>query len=163
MSEKVTRRAHRGKHRKVNRLSRAERRELLVERQAAMFEQYRATTTTFVEELLKADVQVILARPERKWGDRGAPVEARASCNKCHKAWRGWFRRNGTYQRSLIINGAVIDIRVPRLRCACGGTVDVSFSVFAPYERVSLEVAERLREFVALGLTLRQAGVLTPA
>ncbi|MBI3978719.1 MAG: hypothetical protein HY331_11100, partial [Chloroflexi bacterium] len=43
----------------------------------------------------------------------------------------------------------MIEVRVPRVRCACGGTVDVSFSVFVPYQRVSLEMAERVREAVA--------------
>ena len=41
--------------------------------------------------------------------------------------------------------------------------MDVSFSVFVPHQRVSLGMAERLREAVALGLTLRQAGEMTAA
>ena len=61
----------------------------------------------------------------------------------------------------MAIEGAIIEVGVPRLRCACGGTVDLSFAVFAPYERVSGELAERLRETVALGLTLRQVGEVT--
>ena len=35
--------------------------------------------------------------------------------------------------------------------------------MFAPYERVSLELSERLREWVALGLTLRQVGTVMAA
>src|SRR5207248_165542 len=58
------------------------------------------------------------------------------------------------------IAGVVIDLRVPRVRCHCGGTVDLSFSVFAPYDRLSPGVEERLREAVALGLTLRQVGAV---
>ncbi len=90
-------------------------------------------------------------------------MEVNGCCNGCGRKHRGWLRRNGSYGRSLVMEGLVVDFRVPRVRCACGGTVDVSFSVFAPYQRVSLEVSERLREVVAMGLTLGQAGVLTAA
>jgi transposase-like protein len=39
--------------------------------------------------------------------------------------------------------------------------VDLSFSVFAPYARISPELEQRLREGLALGLTLRQVGEMT--
>jgi len=151
----------RHKHKKVDRLTRAERRARLLERQAVWIQQWVALAAAFVELLLKQEAQEILGRPTRKWGDRGEQVEVRASCNQCQRKWRGWFRRNGTYPRTLALEGLVIDIRVPRLRCHCGGTVDFSFSVFAPYARLSPELAERLREVIALGLTLRQVGVVT--
>lgn len=161
MAGKVTRRPKRRKHKKVDRWTKAERRARLVERQQQWLEQWSALAQAFIQRLLNAEVQELLGRPAHQWGDRREAVEVNARCNTCGRHHQGWFRRNGTYPRSLVTEGLVIDFRVPRVRCACGGTVDVSFSVFVPYQRVSLEVAERVRQAVALGLTLRQAGALT--
>ncbi len=151
----------RPKHKKIDRLTRAERRERLLQRQEVWRELWLGLAKAFVEALLKSEVAELLGRPDRKWGDRGEQVEVRACCNKCQRKWRGWFRRNGTYPRTLVLEGIVVDLRVPRVRCHCGGSVDLSFSVFAPYARLSPELEERLREAVALGLTLRQVGEVT--
>lgn len=158
MAGKVAQLHKRGKHKKTDRLTKAERRARLVERQEQWLEQWTALAKAFIQMLLGEEVRELLGRPAHQWGDRTEQVEVNACCNGCGRKHRGWFRRNGTYPRGLVMEGLVIDFRVPRVRCACGGTVDVSFSVFVPYQRVSLEMAERLREAVALGLTLRQAG-----
>lgn len=161
MAGKVTRLHKRSKHQKADRLTKAERRARLAERRQQWLEQWMALARAFIEMVLNGEVQGLLGRPAHQWGDRAEQVEVNACCNKCGRNHRGWFRRNGSYPRSLVMEGLVIDLRVPRVRCGCGGTVDVSFSVFVPYQRVSLEMAERLREAVALGLTLRQAGQMT--
>lgn len=108
--------------------------------------------------LLDRGVAELLGRPANRWGDRTKQVEVNACCNGCGRNHGGWFRRNGAYKRSLVVEGLIIDFRVPRVRCGCGKAVDVSFSVFVPFQRVSLEIAGRLREALALGLNLRQAG-----
>lgn len=161
MAEKVTRLHKRSKHKKSDRLTKAERRARMVERQEQWIQQWIALAEAFTERVLNDEVAKLLGRPPHQWGDRTAQIEVNACCNGCGRKHRGWFRRNGTYERSLVIEGLVIDFRVPRVRCACGGTVDVSFSVFVPYQRVSLEMAERLREAIALGLTLEQSGEMT--
>jgi len=145
----------------ADRLTKAERRACLAERQGQWTQQWIALAEAFIQMLLGGEVAELLGRPEHRWGDRTEEMEVNACCNGCGRKHRGWFRRNGSYPRSLVIEGLIIDFRVPRVRCACGGTVDVSFSVFVPYQRVSVEMAERLREAVALGLTLRQAGEMT--
>lgn len=161
MVKKLAQHEGRHKHKKVDRLTRAERRARLLQRQEAWVEQWSSVVQVFIAGLLKAEVTEFLGRPVGKWGDRAEQVAVRARCNQCQRTWRSWFRRNGTYPRTLAIAGVVIDLRVPRVRCHCGGTVDLSFSVFAPYDRLSPEVEERLREAVALGLTLRQVGALS--
>ena len=159
MSGKVTRVHGHGK--KVDRFSKAERRARLAGRREEWLRQWVALAKAFVEMILGAEVAELLGRPAHQWGNRTEQVEVNAACNSCGRKHRGWFRRNGSYGRSLVMEGLVVDFRVPRVRCACGGVVDVSFSVFVPYQRVGPEMAERLREAVALGLTLRQAGVVT--
>ncbi len=161
MAKKVAHSGGRDKHKKRDRLSRTERRAREQERRAAWLERWAAAAKEFTEALLNEDVDRLLGRPARSWGARDERVEVGAECNRCHRKWRGWFRRNGTYPRSLTIDGIVLGLAAPRLRCHCGGAVDFSFSVFAPYERLSAELEERLREGVALGLTLRQVGQLT--
>ena len=161
MAGKVAHGKGRHKHKKVDRLTLAERKARLLQRQEAWFEQWVALAKTFVEGLLGQEVQDIVGRPAGKWGDRAEQVAVGASCNKCQRKWRSWFRRNGAYPRTLVLEGLVIGLLVPRLRCACGGTVDLTFSVFAPYERISSELAERLREALGLGMTLGQVGALT--
>jgi transposase-like protein len=149
------------KGKKVDRLTKAERRAHLRERREQWLERWIACAQGFIEELLSTEVQALLGRPVHTWGDRAEPVDVNARCNRCGRQQRGWFRRNGTYPRSLVLEGLIVDFGVPRVRCACGGSVDLSFSVFAPYGRVSAEVAERVHEAIALGLTLRQSGALT--
>jgi len=161
MAKKIARCEGRGKHKKVDRLTRAERRAQQQERRQAWVESWTSAAKVFVEAVLNEDVERLLGRQVGKWGDRQEEVEVRAQCNKCQRKWRGWFRRNGTYPRTLMLEGIVIGLDVPRLRCHCGGVVDFSFSVFAPYERISAELDERLREGVALGLALRQVGEMT--
>ena len=161
MARKVAGVGGRGKHRKRDRLSRAERRAREQVRREAWVEQWIAAAKVFIEVLLNEDVGRLLDRPARKWGDRSEHIEVDAECNRCHRKWRSWFRRNGTYGRTLMIDGAVVELNAPRLRCHCGGAVDFSFTVFAPYQRISAELEERLREGVALGLTLRQVGQMT--
>lgn len=159
MGERVAGLRKRGK--KVDRLTKVERRARQAERQEQWLEQWLALAKAFMETVLNEEVAELLGRPAHQWGDRTDQVKVNACCKQCGREHRGWFRRNGTYPRSLVTTGIVIDFRVPRVRCACGGSVDVSFSVFLPYQRVSHEMAERLREAVALGLNLRQAGVVT--
>src|SRR5712691_9537405 len=146
MRGKLAQSAGRHKHQKVDRLTRAERRARRLQRQAAWVTHWISVVEVFIAALLQAEVAELLGRPIGTWGDRSDPVAVRARCNACQRTWRSWFRRNGTYPRTLAIAGVVIDVRVPRVRCHCGGTVDLSFSVFAPYDRLSPEVEERGRE-----------------
>jgi transposase-like protein len=163
MTEKVTHLRRHGKdkkRKKIDRLTKAERRAQLLQQREQWLERWIAFAQAFIEELLNAEVQELLGRPAHTWGDRAEHVDVNARCNRCGRQQRGWFRRNGRYPRSLVLEGLIVDFGVPRVRCACGGTVDLSFSVFVPYARVSEEVAERVREAIALGLTLRQSGAM---
>lgn len=161
MAQKVADCQKRGKHKKTDRLTKEERRARLVQRREQWLAQWIDLARAFIERLLNAEVAELLGRPAHEWGDRTEQVEVNACCNDCGRKQRGWFRRNATFPRSLVMEGVVIDFRVPRVRCHCGGTVDLSFSVFVPYARVSEELEGRLLEAVALGLTLRQVGAVT--
>ncbi|MBM4321605.1 MAG: hypothetical protein FJ125_17090 [Deltaproteobacteria bacterium] len=159
MARKVPQRKGRHKSRKADRLSAAERRERLLARQALWVARWVVLAKTLIESILGQEVDQILGRPKGKWGDRSdtsASAEVNAVCYGCKRRFRGWFSRNGTYPRTLACDGVVVELMVPRLRCACGQSVDMSFSVFAPYERISPELAARLREGIALGLGLTE-------
>ncbi|MBI3971313.1 MAG: hypothetical protein HY332_08480 [Chloroflexi bacterium] len=132
MAKKVPRLHGRSKHKKADRLTQAERRARLAERQQQWTQQWIALAKAFIPRLLNGEVPERLGRPAHQWGDRREAIEVHACCNTCRRQQRGWFRRQGTSPRRLVMEGLVIDFRVPRVRCACGGTVDVSCSVFVP-------------------------------
>ena len=161
MGQRIAGFPRRRKHKKIDRLTKAERRARLLQRQEQWVAQWIALAKTFIEMLLNSEIQELLGREPHRWGDRSESVEVNACCNCCQRKYQGWFRRNGTYSRSLVTDGVVVEFQLPRMRCACGGSVDLSFSVFAPYQRVSPEMEVRLLEGVALGLTLRQVGAVT--
>ena len=146
------------KGKKQDRIRRAERRAREQDQAAAWFARWSACAQAFGEETLNQEISTLLGRPAHQWGDRSEQVSIEAQCNRCHRSWRSWFHRNGSYPRTLDLADLVVSVRVPRLRCACGGGVDLSFSLFAPYQRLSPELAARLREGIALGLTLQQVG-----
>ena len=125
MVGKVTRLHTRIKGKKADRLTKAERRACLAERQGQWTQQWIALAEGFIQTLLGGEVAELLGRPEHRWGDRTEEMEVNACCNGCGRKHRGWFRRNGSYTRSLVIEGRIIDFRVPRVRGASGGPVEV--------------------------------------
>ena len=70
MTGSVAQRKGRHKHRKVDRLTGAERKARLIQRRQAWLGQWLALAKTFVEGLLGREAQDILGRPAGKWGDR---------------------------------------------------------------------------------------------
>jgi len=120
MVRKLAHPERRHKHKKVDRLTRAERRERLLQRQKAWVEQWISLVPVFSVGLLRAEGADLLGRPVGTWGDRADHVAVRARGTQWQRPWRRWFRRNGTYPRTLAIAGVGSDLRVPRVRCQCG-------------------------------------------
>jgi hypothetical protein len=67
------------------------------------------------------------------------------------------FSRNGSRERSLGFLDFTLVLRLPRIRCQCGGSVRLDFGGFLrPYQRLADEVDERIRRWASLCLSLRQ-------
>src|SRR5690606_6071741 len=66
------------------------------------------------------------------------------------------FMRNGYRERQMVTQFGVIDFRLPRVRCVCGGSVQIPFSMMKPYQQIWDDVVSQVQRWADLGLSLRQ-------
>ncbi|NPV65672.1 MAG: hypothetical protein HPY64_00880 [Anaerolineae bacterium] len=95
----------------------------------------------------------------RGYYERRAKVGARqggAQCLRCGTRQARRFSRNGHRYRQLVTSFGVLDIGVPRVICACGGSVRIPFSMLEPGQRLWGDVVEQIGRWADLGVSLRQ-------
>jgi transposase-like protein len=154
MAKKVAGPGRRGKPASV---SRARRRAQQRAVQAQVHQQVREVVRQAVEAALEAEVTALLGR-ERYTRRRTAPPRALgAACSRCGLDWTWRSFRAGHYARTLLTLLAAVVVRVPRLRCCCGGTLPLAFATVGRYERVWADVQERARELAGLCVSLQDA------
>src|SRR4051794_11183980 len=154
MAKKVTRRGRRGKPAEVSRArQRAQQRVVREQVQQQVGEVVRQA----VEAALEAEVTAGLGR-ERYTRRRSAPPRPLgAVCSRCQQDWTWRSYRAGHYPRTVLTLLAAVTVRVPRLRCCCGGTIPVAFATVGRYERAWGDVQERARELAGLCVSLQDA------
>lgn len=81
---------------------------------------------------------------------------SQATCQKCGSQQACHFMRNGYRKRQVVTQFGVIDFGLPRVRCVCGGSVQVPFSIMKPYQQVWDDVVSQIQRWADLGLSLRQ-------
>ena len=108
-----------------------------------------------IEEALQGEVTELLNRAKGERRDLGDLTMVEASCNRCKTHYRGRFYRGGFYPRGLLTFDAWGQIQVPRVRCLCGGMVDLEFVHLVPYGRLWFDLEERARELAGLCVSLR--------
>jgi len=106
---------------------------------------------------LTAEITVLLGREKRQRRDLSDASTVKVGCNKCHTSQRRDFSRGGSYARTLLTGPALVEIRIPRLSCVCGGSVSVQFALFERYERVWFDLQERVRQLAGLCVSLRDS------
>lgn len=79
-----------------------------------------------------------------------------AVCQRCGSRRRRDFSRNGHRHRQGLTLWGILTIWLPRVKCQCGGSVRVGFSLLQPYQRIWDDVIMRLHHWAALGMSLRQ-------
>ena len=84
------------------------------------------------EQALRDELTALLGRAKSQRRDLADPTVIEARCNKCKTQCRREFCRDGTYKRSVLSLDTWVEIRVPRLSCACGGVVDFEFFQIEP-------------------------------
>lgn len=118
------------------------------------------TARKAVQQELQQDVyacgDAAVGRPNGKRRDRRDQTEGDAACNACGTRIKSHFSRKGYYLRELGTLLGVVKLRVPRIRCRCGGDVSVIFACFLPYERRFVDVDEGILLYSALCLSLRE-------
>ena len=83
--------------------------------------------------------------------------EMTGTCSRCKSHSVRRFSRNGYRPRSLLTPVGWVDFLLPRVRCECGGSVQLALGgLIRPYQRISDDVDAELRHWYSLGLSLRQ-------
>lgn len=140
--------------RKLQRVSRRNRRAAQVGLQEALRVEIGAVVQAAVERALAAEVTSLLGREPyaRRWS--ATPERTAAICSRCQQGWTTRLWRAGSYERTLLTVPASVRVRVPRVGCICGGTVRNEFALLAPYERSWGDVQAWARELSGLCVSL---------
>jgi len=81
---------------------------------------------------------------------------SQAHCQKCGSQKASEFMRNGYRNRTIVTQFGVIPFRLPRVKCVCGGSVQLPFSIMKPYQQIWDDVVNQIQRWADLGLSLRQ-------
>jgi hypothetical protein len=100
--------------------------------------------TRMIEEQLEREVNAWLYH---SWHQRRQSVKrnSQAYCQKCGSQQACQFLRNGYRERQSVTQFGVIDYRLPRVRCKCGGSVRIPFSVMKPYQQIWDDVVAQVQ------------------
>lgn len=109
-----------------------------------------------IEEQLDADVDAWLHRSPHERRESVGQRRTGAVCCRCGSRQAQHFSRNGHRQRQLVTTYGVFRFWLPRVVCQCGGSVQIPFSILAPYQRLWDDVLAQIERWAQLGLSLRQ-------
>jgi len=112
---------------------------------------------TVLSQALKDEIVDVLGRGRGQRRNLSDISKVKATCNDCHSSERRNFYRGGSYSRTLLTGPALVDVRVPRLSCVCGGSVSLQFALFSRHQRVWFDLQERARQLSGLCLSLRDS------
>jgi transposase-like protein len=109
-----------------------------------------------IEQQLVKDVDSWLYREHHARRQRVGKRQSRASCIACGSQQAKDFSRNGYRERQIVTSYGVVNFALPRVRCQCGGSVQIPFSILQPYQRWWEDVLKQIGRWAQLGLSLRQ-------
>lgn len=78
------------------------------------------------------------------------------ACPRCGSRRVKDFSRNGYRGRQMVTRLGVVRFGLPRVRCACGGSVAVPLATVRPYQQVWEDVLEQVGQWALWGVSLRQ-------
>ncbi len=109
-------------------------------------------------ELLVAIVCHVVGRPyHRRRKKVPRRLRREGKCCRCGSKASHRFSRNGFRQRHLLTGWGPLAIYLPRVRCACGGSVHIDFDgLLCPYQRLWDDVDIQIQRWGALAISLRQ-------
>jgi len=114
-----------------------------------------AGATQMINEQLEAHVNAWLGRADyvRRKRVSGSGL---LRCRKCGSRWRAQFSRNGYRERGLDLVIGRLRIALPRVRCVCGGSVDLNLPDLRPRQRLGGDWAALIEHWSSLGYSRRQ-------
>ncbi len=79
-------------------------------------------------------------------------------CPRCHSTQSRRFSRNGFRERQpLVTIWGEIPFDLPRVRCQCGGSVEVDFGdVLQPYQQIGADVDAQIQRWGGMAVSLRR-------
>lgn len=77
-------------------------------------------------------------------------------CQRCGSRVRWQFSRNGYRERDLTLVIGTLRIELPRVRCACGGSVSLNLPDLRPGQRLAADWAALVQHWSGLAYSLRQ-------
>jgi len=119
-------------------------------------EQLRQVVVRQIEERLEQDIDDWLHRGSHERRQRVGQRQTGAACCRCGSQHARDFLRNGHRKRQLLTHYGVVDFWLPRVVCACGGSVKIPFSIIQPYQCLWDDVMEQISRWAQLGVSLRQ-------
>ncbi|HEY7068173.1 MAG TPA: transposase [Chloroflexota bacterium] len=149
--------AQRRRRSKASAVSGARRRAAQQVVQAVVQQQVTELVRQAVEAALEGEVTALLGRARYTRRRTAPPRLLGAACSRCGLDWTWRGYRDGHYARTLLTLLAGVVVRVPRLRCCCGGTIALGFATLGPYERGWGDLQERARELAGLCVSLQDA------
>ena len=94
----------------------------------------------------------------RDKGQHRASVTATVSslqCPVCGRRETLDFVRKGYYERGVVTQWGLAPLAMPRVKCVCGHSPTIPFSLLAPYDRLWSDMDGLSLEYTALSLSLR--------
>lgn len=119
----------------------------------------RQEISRYLNALLIAVVNHVVGRePYTRRAEVPRHVKREGTCCRCGSTRSQRFSRNGFRRRQpLVTPWGEIALEVPRVRCECGGSVQIDFGgLLRPYQRISDEVDAQIQHLGHLALSLRQ-------
>lgn len=108
-------------------------------------------TQRMLQQSIEAEVTAQLGEP---YAPRGGSLTAWC-CSKCGTRSQQDLRRNGHYARSLTVREGTIPLRMPLVRCHCGGYVEIPWQTVDKRARYWLDVElDGIRHYLA-GMSYR--------
>jgi transposase-like protein len=104
---------------------------------------------------LCAEVTALLGRDRGKHRASATATLSSLRCPACGRQQTLDFVRKGYYERELLTQWGVAPLAIPRVKCVCGRSPTIPFSLLPAYDRLWSDMDALSLEFVALSLSLR--------
>ena len=132
-------------------------RTMLMQAIATSHAQLLAAVSQQLTAMLVEAVSYLLGRGVYERRQTASWEEQSGRCHRCQSHAVGRMVRNGYRRRSLLTPLGWVEFWLPRVRCQCGGSVEMRFEgLVRPYQRLSDLVDEQVCRWYRQGLSLRQ-------
>jgi Transposase, Mutator family len=104
---------------------------------------------------LCTEVTALLGRDKGQHRASATATLSSLRCPACGRQETLDFVRKGYYERGLLTQWGIALLAVPRVKCVCGRSPTIPFSLLPAYDRLWSDMDALSLEFVALSLSLR--------